>query len=161
MTGDATAGEGESVGPVETRRGLLGTVFMGIGLVVSHAVALGFAARFLYPVSKKRVQKMFVGHKSRMPQGSAHAFKTPAGQSINIVHGRDGFIALSDICPHLGCRVYWDGVKSEFICPCHNGHFASDGTPISGPPKDMNAPLPTFEVEVEGDSVYLNVPVLS
>lgn len=162
MTGAATApDDGESVGPVETRRGLLGTVFMGAGLVVSHAVALGFAARFLYPESHKRLQKVFVGYKSRMPRGSAQAFRTPAGQSINIVHGQDGFIALSDVCPHLGCRVYWDGVAGEFICPCHQGHFAADGSPISGPPKDMNAPLPAFEVIVEGDSVFLNLPVES
>jgi Rieske Fe-S protein len=41
--------------------------------------------------------------------------------------------ALSSICPHLGCTVPWDKNKKEFLCPCHGGAYAADGTRISGP----------------------------
>jgi menaquinol-cytochrome c reductase iron-sulfur subunit len=40
---------------------------------------------------------------------------------------------LSSVCPHLGCSVAWRD-KDEFVCPCHNGHFAADGKLLGGPP---------------------------
>ena len=40
---------------------------------------------------------------------------------------------LSSICPHLGCTVPWNKEKKEFICPCHGGTFAPDGSRIGGP----------------------------
>jgi len=41
---------------------------------------------------------------------------------------------LSAVCPHLGCSIAWNDEKGQFICPCHNGRFARDGTLVSGPP---------------------------
>ena len=40
---------------------------------------------------------------------------------------------LSSICPHLGCTVPWNKTKKQFLCPCHGGTYAADGTRISGP----------------------------
>ncbi len=40
---------------------------------------------------------------------------------------------LTSICPHLGCTVPWNKDKMQFICPCHGGTFAADGTRVSGP----------------------------
>jgi menaquinol-cytochrome c reductase iron-sulfur subunit len=31
------------------------------------------------------------------------------------------FIAMSNICTHLGCRVRWISDRQELFCPCHNG----------------------------------------
>ena len=42
--------------------------------------------------------------------------------------------ALSNICTHLGCRVSWHSVANEYVCPCHDGHFAIDGEVLQGPP---------------------------
>jgi menaquinol-cytochrome c reductase iron-sulfur subunit len=42
-------------------------------------------------------------------------------------------LVLTSICPHLGCTVPWNKEKKEFICPCHGGTFALDGSRISGP----------------------------
>lgn len=146
-------------GAVARRRSFLVRGFMGLGLVASHVVAGGLAARYLYPVRRERRQRMLVGLRSEMPVGTTKAFRTPRGQTINVLHGPDGFTALSDICPHLGCRVHWDGARSEFVCPCHDGHFAASGEPLSGPPKDMNTPLKRYDVVVEGNGVFLDVPV--
>jgi menaquinol-cytochrome c reductase iron-sulfur subunit len=41
---------------------------------------------------------------------------------------------LSAVCPHLGCSIAWNDDKKQFVCPCHNGTFAADGTFVSGPP---------------------------
>ena len=40
---------------------------------------------------------------------------------------------LTSICPHLGCTVPWNKEKKQFICPCHGGTFAADGSRVSGP----------------------------
>jgi quinol---cytochrome c reductase iron-sulfur subunit, bacillus type len=50
----------------------------------------------------------------------------------NDIHGQ--LCVLSSICPHLGCTVPWVSGKKEFVCPCHGGVFAPDGSRISGPP---------------------------
>ena len=62
------------------------------------------------------------------------------------------FIAMSNVCTHLGCRVRWIADKQGFYCPCHNGVFAKDGTVISGPPP---RPLNRYEVKVENDQLFI------
>jgi cytochrome b6-f complex iron-sulfur subunit len=44
-----------------------------------------------------------------------------------------GFLALSIICPHLGCSVIWDIAKNQFICPCHSSAFDNLGNVINSP----------------------------
>ena len=140
-----------------SRRAMLTNGAMLLGLAVSYAAAFGFGARYLIPTKSNRIQKLLVGLKTKMPPGSATPFKTPEGQTINVIHGATGFLALSDVCPHLGCKVYWDANGSEFVCPCHDGHFDSSGAPVSGPPADMGVPLSQFEVVEDGDLVFLNL----
>ena len=65
-----------------------------------------------------------------------------------VVRERDGFVAYSAVCTHLGCLVRWDGAKQEFLCPCHAAVFDRHGAVVSGPPP---APLPSYDVkEVDG-----------
>lgn len=157
---DPNSPEIEDAAPAQqTRRGFLSTAFMFAGLFASHAAALGFAARYIYPVRKDRKQRLFVALQREFPVGSATVFKTPQGQTINVVHAQSGLTALSDICPHLGCRVHWDDVRGEFICPCHDGHFDETGQPLAGPPKDMNAPLARFDLVVVDGVIFLELPV--
>ena len=53
---------------------------------------------------------------------------------VYVVKGQNGPRVLSAVCPHLGCSIGWNDAKGQFICPCHNGVFAADGTLVSGPP---------------------------
>lgn len=62
------------------------------------------------------------------------------------------FVAMSNVCTHLGCRVRWIADKQGFYCPCHNGVFAKDGTVISGPPP---RPLTRYEVKVENGQLFI------
>jgi cytochrome b6-f complex iron-sulfur subunit/menaquinol-cytochrome c reductase iron-sulfur subunit len=51
-------------------------------------------------------------------------------------------LALSAVCPHLGCSINAvpDG---SFACPCHTSTFGADGAKVGGPtPRGMD-PLPT------------------
>ena len=66
-------------------------------------------------------------------------------------NGRD-YIAMSNICTHLGCRVRWIEEQDEFFCPCHNGVFDKQGLVVSGPPP---RPLVRYEVKVEGDQLFV------
>ena len=61
------------------------------------------------------------------------------------------FVAMSDKCTHLGCRVrYVDEIDEAagpgFFCPCHNGVFDSDGGIVAGP---IPRPLDRLETKVE------------
>lgn len=66
-------------------------------------------------------------------------------------NGRD-FIALSNICTHLGCRVRWIADGEQFFCPCHNAAFGKDGRVLAGPPP---RPLDQYEVKVEEDQIFV------
>jgi len=61
--------------------------------------------------------------------------KVLSEKPVYIVKAPDGRPrVLSAVCPHLGCSVAWNDAKGQFVCPCHNGAFAADGTLLSGPP---------------------------
>lgn len=62
------------------------------------------------------------------------------------------FIALSNICTHLGCRVRWVEEQDGFFCPCHNAIFGPDGSVQTGPPP---RPLDRFETKVEDGQIFI------
>ena len=59
-----------------------------------------------------------------------------------LIPTKDGFEALSLVCPHLGCQV--DIKNAGFECPCHGSQFNSDGGLVKGP---ANSPLRKLRVE--------------
>jgi Rieske Fe-S protein len=72
---------------------------------------------------------------------------------VIVVNGEAGIKAFSAVCTHLGCIVEYDQTSRDILCPCHDGHFNStNGAVVSGPPP---APLPTVNVVVEDDSIFL------
>ena len=62
------------------------------------------------------------------------------------------FVALSNVCTHLGCRVRWVNDQNGFFCPCHNAVFNPDGSVATGPPPRS---LDPFETKVEGGQIYI------
>jgi Rieske Fe-S protein len=40
---------------------------------------------------------------------------------------------LSSVCPHEGCMVVWRAATNDFLCPCHDSLFASNGALLQGP----------------------------
>jgi menaquinol-cytochrome c reductase iron-sulfur subunit len=59
---------------------------------------------------------------------------------------------LTSICPHLGCTVPWNKDKKQFICPCHGGTFAPDGSRVSGP---SLRGMDTLEASVENGQLLV------
>jgi len=64
------------------------------------------------------------------------------------------YIAMSNICTHLGCHIRWIAEQNHFFCPCHNGVFDASGNVISGPPP---RPLNRYDVKVENDQLFVLV----
>jgi len=65
-----------------------------------------------------------------------------------------GFLALSLICPHLGCSVLWDQTRNKFDCPCHSSAFDRYGVVLSSP---APRPLDYFQVILEEGKVKVDI----
>ena len=61
---------------------------------------------------------------------------------------------FSATCTHLGCSVNWDEEDGEFLCPCHGGRYAADGTVLAGPPP---ASLPRMSARVENEELLIEL----
>ena len=151
--------------PVEreasSRRRFLGTLAMLGALASGYGVFGSFAARFLYPRKpEKRLAKMFVGFTHDLKPRQSVSFTTPAGERFLLMHtgaGANPYRAFSIRCPHLGCKVHWEGEKERFYCPCHGGAFHPDGAAFEGPPAQAGQKLKPCEIVVEGSSFYAMV----
>lgn len=85
----------------------------------------------------------YAGHIARIPKPGDYFLLNVAGESIIIVHGRDGEIhALSNVCRHRGSLVCLEaeGNAKAFICPYHAWTYGTDGSLISAKtmPDDFN-----------------------
>jgi cytochrome b6-f complex iron-sulfur subunit len=64
-----------------------------------------------------------------------------------------GYVALFQKCPHLGCRVPWCATSQWFECPCHGSKYNRVGEKKGGPaPRGMDR----FGLTVSGGSVLVN-----
>jgi menaquinol-cytochrome c reductase iron-sulfur subunit len=54
----------------------------------------------------------------------------------------DKLVALSAVCPHLGCGIGWDAAAGNFLCPCHDSRFSPEGDKLTGPSERRMDPLP-------------------
>jgi len=141
----------------------LSSALMAFGLVSSYGTFAALMGRFLYPKRESNSGWMFVTNLAAFPVGSSISFQAPAGQRIAITRFGAGeepsdFIALSDVCPHLGCRVHWEAANRRFFCPCHNGAFDASGAPIAGPPKDAGRGLSRYSLKVERGLLLIAAP---
>ena len=138
-----------------------------VGLAGSLALAYGGLAavlgRFLFPAGRFPRHWLFVEGTAGFRHGEAIAYELPDGQPVTITRlaesgTADDFLALSSTCPHLGCRVQWQGQHKRFFCPCHNGVFTPQGEAVSGPPADAGQRLPQFPLKVENELLFIEVP---
>lgn len=151
--------------PETPRRGFLGlasTAIMGTGLAAGYGTLAAFAGRFLYPAAKKTERWQFVATIEQMAVGQAIPFQLPSGSKVVVARQEggdsvDSFIALSSICPHLGCAVHWEPQHERFFCPCHNGAFDPTGRATEGPPATANQSLKKFPLKVEKGLLYIAV----
>lgn len=152
-----------------TRRPFL-TTASGLAMAGGLAAAYGtfgvMLGEFVYPAAQQNRGWLFVCTIDRLAPGESLDFTTPAGAKIVVARRGTGaaaedYLALSSVCPHLGCQVHWESQDQRFFCPCHNGAFDREGQPLSGPPKAANQLLTRFPLKVEGGLLYLEAPLMS
>jgi len=153
--------------PQQNRRSFLSlwsTFFMLAGLLAGYGMFCIQILLYLFPNKGIRKKWLFVENSNRLRTNEPFHFQAPNGMSIVINRiaengTADDFIALSSICPHLGCRVHWEAANNRFFCPCHNGAFDNTGNATEGPPKDANQDLARFDLEVRKGMLFIEVPV--
>lgn len=75
--------------------------------------------------------------------------------SVWLVRRGDEVLALSAVCPHLGCSVnaVGSGRDAGFSCPCHTSAFDASGKRTSGPsPRDLDR----LETKIEDGHVMVD-----
>lgn len=138
---------------------------MATGLAAGYGLFACHAFRFLYP-SRDELTWQFVCTLDELKPGEALNFTTPAGAKVVVARQDEGdtedsFIALSSVCPHLGCKVHWEPLNHRFFCPCHNGAFDSSGAPTEGPVAAANQHLTRFPLTVQGNLLMIQIPTES
>jgi cytochrome b6-f complex iron-sulfur subunit len=130
----------------EGRRKFLGTCLAGAA-VVAVAGAIYPVLRYLAPRSSQQGAEKVTFAVNDLPEGEAKFFQF-AGSSAVVVKTKAGdVIALSAVCTHLGCIVQWEKDQQDFLCPCHAGRYASNGSVVAGPPPRPLAKLPVSVAE--------------
>ncbi|OGO60043.1 MAG: hypothetical protein A2029_05110 [Chloroflexi bacterium RBG_19FT_COMBO_47_9] len=151
-----------------SRRNFMQTAIWGIGGLIGIVFGASAVAYVVGPSLKKQQTETWVrlGPTSKVELGIPTLFtftiQTQTGWIENTdeisvyVLSTDGrtYIAMSNICTHLGCRVRWITEQDQFFCPCHNGVFDISGNVVAGPPP---RPLDRYDVKVENDQLYVLV----
>jgi cytochrome b6-f complex iron-sulfur subunit len=122
-----------------SRRRFLSWLVKG-SLAGSGLLGLGMLGRFISFQSEQSPPSQYdLGLATDYPFGSRTSDATT--QAI-IIHDSQGYLAISLVCPHLGCIV---NVTSDgFACPCHGSRFLPDGSMRKGP---ASRPLTALRVE--------------
>lgn len=149
-----------------SRRNFLAILTGAIGGLIGMALSIPAIAYLVGPALKTGSAENWVriGSSGKVELGTPTLFKTTIERqtgwlksqeevSVYILtdNGRD-FIALSNICTHLGCRVRWIADRQEFFCPCHNGIFDKEGNVVAGPPP---RPLDRYSVKLEDSNLFI------
>jgi nitrite reductase/ring-hydroxylating ferredoxin subunit len=71
-----------------------------------------------------------VGAVADFPEGQGKLVRAGAVGAFVFRRG-ESVAAVSSICSHLPCELWWDGQASVLECPCHPVSFRPDGKPSS------------------------------
>lgn len=92
-----------------------------------------------------------VAASSDVPDGAMHAFDL--GSVTGFVRRVDGKVeAISGVCTHQGCKLWFDAPEDRLRCPCHTTSFSPSGQVLNHQLPIAPKPLPSLMVrEVNGD----------
>ena len=148
------------------RRNFMGIATWVIGGMIGTGFGIPAIAYIVSPAARKNEAQNWIrlGSVSKVELGTPTLFKAKIERQTGWItneeelsiyvfteNGRD-FVAMSNICTHLGCRVRWISDQELFFCPCHNAGFAKSGEVASGPPP---RPLDQYQVKEEGGQLFV------
>ncbi len=127
--------------PVLPRRGFLSTITWAIGALIAAGFGVPAVAYVVGPALKPAQEGEWVplGSPGKVEIGTPTLFNVAVERktgwivnqekvSIYVLtpDGRD-FIAMSNICTHLGCRVRWIAAQGLFLLPLSQRRFRRPG----------------------------------
>jgi cytochrome b6-f complex iron-sulfur subunit len=145
-------------GPQRGRRWFVSSLIMLGGLAASYGTAILMAARYIYPRKGiRRVRRVFLAPIADVPEGASRSYSLPGGAVALVTNTGADVVALSNTCPHLGCKIHWETSAKEFRCPCHGGVFTPDGTATAGPPAQEGKNLKRYPVTRVEQNLFIDV----
>jgi len=128
-----------------SRKRFINICLGGVGALAAAALASLVYPVFRYyliPPSDKETGGKVKIPLQDIPVGDVKFFEYNGSAAVLVRKSGGTVLALSAVCPHLGCIVQWEKDKGDFLCPCHAGYFTADGDVVSGPPPGPLARLP-------------------
>jgi cytochrome b6-f complex iron-sulfur subunit len=125
-----------------------GALLIGAGAYTAYEALRPFTA-------SERGAKIVVGDTANFPEGTSTY--VPTGR-MYVTNASNNYFALSQKCPHLGCRVGFCESSGRFECPCHGSVFDLAGEYIQGPaPHGMDR----YATTQEGRNLVVDTDVLT
>lgn len=98
-----------------------------------------------------------IADSSALPDGGVHPFDLGfVNGFVRRVNGR--VEAVSGVCTHQGCKLWFDGAHDRLQCPCHTTAFTTDGRVITHQLPIAPKPLPKLEVRETNGGIEVFAP---
>ena len=151
-----------------SRRGFVTGVVAALGGVIAVVIGLPAIGYLISPGLQKSEEGGWVpiGPVDELPAGEPVLFtftltkqvgweRSAVSQGVYVTRRpNDDYYVFSNICTHLSCRVKWDEPDEHYICPCHDGRFARDGSIVSGP---QPRALYEYNYKIEEGTMYVDL----
>ncbi len=157
---------GETPPPRRTISSTRRQVIIGTAAAATAAVASVSVDRLLSPVAEQGDGGELaptdgawraVADSSALTEGSVHAFDL--GSVKGFVRRVNGAVsAVSGICTHQGCALWFDQGADRLRCPCHLTSFSPAGQVVSHALPIAPKPLPHFDVRERDGVVEVLAP---
>ncbi|MDP6533212.1 MAG: Rieske (2Fe-2S) protein [Candidatus Marinimicrobia bacterium] len=131
---------------------------MGISSIIAYTLIVTKGILFISPrKNNSSYRKIYAGKVDHFRKDHFTKIRSLKGDEILIRAEDKKLAAFSSTCPHLGCKIKWEGRNNRFFCPCHSAVFDQKGNAVSGPPAKTNQNMKRVELIVDEKSeiVYL------
>jgi len=152
--------------PNSGRRDFLTKMTLGIGAASVMVVGGVLATTFVGPSLRKKKTTWVPACKvDDLPVGEVTTLNLKYNEKIGIYEQDNttpvmvwrqssdkNLVVYSSRCTHLGCTVRWEARQNSFLCACHGGAFALDGSVTSGPPP---RPMDHLQYKIENGNLLI------
>ncbi|MUM19243.1 Rieske (2Fe-2S) protein [Mycobacterium sp. CBMA271] len=163
--GDAPAPSGQKRWQAPTRR----TVLVGTSAAAAAAAVAVTTDRLVVRKEQTDPQQASgeivpntgswqrVAASSAVPEGGVRPFDL--GFVNGFVRRTAGQVeAVSGVCTHQGCKLWFDGAQDRLQCPCHTTSFSTDGRVLTHQLPIAPKPLPKLEVREANGHIEVFAP---
>ena len=141
-------------GTVQNRRQFLVNLWKAGGALLIGAARVYGLRGAAAPRQRRRRRQVAPRPRQGLRRGDRDGF--PEGR-LFLANAKGTYLALSQKCPHLGCKVQFCESSGWFECPCHGSVFDLGGEWITGPsPTGMNR----YQTDVVAGTVVVDTGAL-